>query len=57
MAGYLDLLSRIASKWQSGREAAGALNLESTEVQFEFEEQSLQDMKPKQHLGIHCLRI
>jgi len=49
----LDLLSRIASKWQSGREAAGALNLESTEVQFEFEEQSLQDMKPKQHLEIH----
>ena len=43
----------MASGWHAGREAQGALNLESTEVQFEFEEQSLQNIRPKAHLAIH----
>jgi len=49
----LELLSNIASKWQSSRQVNGALNLESTEVQFEFQEHSLESIKPKQHLEIH----
>ena len=49
----LTLLSSIARKWQTGRQAEGALNLESTEVQFEFEEKSMTDIRPKDHLEIH----
>lgn len=47
------LLSRIAQKIQDNREKDGALQLESTEVQFEFQESSLDDIKPKEHLKIH----
>ena len=33
----LVLLSKIASRWESSRQEKGALNLESSEVQFEFQ--------------------
>ena len=46
-------LSTIAKKWQNTRLKEGALNLESTEVQFEFEEKSLTNIKPKEHLEVH----
>ena len=49
----LELLTEVTSQWQHNRESAGALNLESTEVQFEFKESSLDGMKPKAHLAIH----
>ena len=49
----LDWLSVIAKKWQTSRQREGALNLESTEVQFEFEEKSMKELKPKEHLEIH----
>ena len=53
MKEALDHLSVIAKKWQNTRQKEGALNLESTEVQFEFEEKSMKDLKPKEHLEIH----
>jgi len=46
-------LSTIAKKWQNTRLKEGALNLESTEVQFEFEEKSMTNIKPKEHLEVH----
>jgi len=49
----LTYLSTIAKKWQNTRLKEGALNLESTEVQFEFEEKSMTNIKPKEHLAIH----
>ncbi|XP_023335142.1 DIS3-like exonuclease 1 [Eurytemora carolleeae] len=49
----LVLLSKIASRWESSRQEKGALNLESSEVQFEFQESSLESIKPKEHLEIH----
>ena len=49
----LDLLSRVAKVIQTQREKEGALRLESTEVTFEFERTSLEDIKPKQHLAVH----
>ena len=53
----LVLLSRVARRVQTNREKDGALNLESTEVQFEFESTSLTNIKPKEHLAVHetCL--
>merc|ERR1719348_2029732 len=53
MKEALNYLSVIAKKWQNSRQREGALNLESTEVQFEFEEKSMKDLKPKEHLEIH----
>ena len=53
MKTALDNLSVIAKKWQSSRQREGALNLESTEVQFEFEEKNMKELKPKEHLEIH----
>ena len=49
----LTYLSTIAKKWQNTRQKEGALNLESTEVQFEFEQKSMTNIKPKEHLAIH----
>jgi len=49
----LILLSKVARKVQTNREKEGALNLESTEVQFEFEASSLTNIKPKEHLAVH----
>ena len=50
--------SILVSNWlicslQNSRQREGALNLESTEVQFEFEEKSMKELKPKEHLEIH----
>merc|ERR1719282_2111910 len=53
MKEALNNLSVIAKKWQNSRQKEGALNLESTEVQFEFEEKNMKDLKPKEHLEIH----
>ena len=53
MKEALNFLSVIAKKWQNSRQKEGALNLESTEVQFEFEEKNMKDLKPKEHLEIH----
>lgn len=53
MKEALNYLSVIAKKWQNSRQKEGALNLESTEVQFEFEEKNMKDLKPKEHLEIH----
>ena len=53
MKEALNYLSVIAKKWQNSRQREGALNLESTEVQFEFEEKNMKDLKPKEHLEIH----
>ena len=47
MKTALDNLSVIAKKWQSSRQREGALNLESTEVQFEFEEKNMKELKPR----------
>ena len=48
------LLTNIAKKIQDFREEGGALKLDSgSEVQFEFEESSIEQIKPKSHLGIH----
>lgn len=47
------LLSKIAKTIQDDREREGALRLESSEVQFEFEATDLNDIKPKQHLAVH----
>ena len=49
----LNHLSVIARKWQNTRQREGALNLESTEVQFEFDQKNMKDLKPKEHLDIH----
>ena len=49
----LTILSKVARKWQGTRQKEGALNLESTEVQFEFEERNVDSIKPKEHLEIH----
>ena len=38
---------------QNSRQREGALNLESTEVQFEFEEKNMKELRPKEHLEIH----
>ena len=53
MKTALDHLSIIAKKWQNSRQKEGALNLESSEVQFEFEEKNTKELKPKAHLEIH----
>ena len=53
MKTALDNLSVIAKKWQNSRQKEGALNLESSEVQFEFEEKNTKELKPKEHLEIH----
>ena len=53
MKESLTYLSTIAKKWQNTRQKEGALNLESTEVQFEFDEKSMTNIKPKEHLEIH----
>ena len=48
------LLSKTAKKIQDFREQGGALKLESgSEVQFEFEESSVDQIKPKSHLAVH----
>lgn len=49
----LVLLSRVTRRWQENRQEEGALNLESTEVQFEFEEAEVDSIRPKEHLEIH----
>lgn len=49
----LVLLATVSRKWQGTRQKEGALNLESTEVQFEFEERKVDSIKPKEHLEIH----
>ena len=53
LQGALTTLSKVARKWQGSRQKEGALNLESTEVQFEFEERNVDSIKPKEHLEIH----
>ena len=53
MKEALTWLSVIAKKWQNSRQREGALNLESTEVQFEFEEKNMKELRPKEHLEIH----
>ena len=48
------LLTKVAKKIQDFREEGGALKLESgSEVQFEFEESSVDQIKAKSHLGVH----
>ena len=48
------LLSKSAKKIQDFREQGGALKLESgSEVQFEFEESSVDQIKPKSNLAVH----
>ena len=48
------LLTNVAKKIQDFREEGGALKLESgSEVQFEFEESSIEQIKAKSHLEIH----
>ena len=49
----LELLSAVARSIQTRREKEGALRLESSEVTFEFQQSSLEDIKPKQHLAVH----
>jgi DIS3-like exonuclease 1 len=53
VAEALELLSGVARAWQGARQREGALNLESTEVQFEFEERKVDSIRPKAHLEIH----
>ena len=43
----------MAAHLQNSRQREGALNLESTEVQFEFEEKNMKELRPKEHLEIH----
>ena len=50
---YYDKTFLMYTNMQDNREKDGALQLESTEVQFEFHESSLDDIKPKAHLKIH----
>ena len=49
----LELLSAVAKSIQTRREKEGALRLESSEVTFEFQKSSLEDIKPKQQLAVH----
>ena len=50
----LMLLTKVAKKIQDYREEGGALKLESgSEVQFEFEESNVDQIKPKSHLAVH----
>ena len=51
---HLLLLSKTAKKIQNFREEGGALKLESgSEVQFEFEQSSVDKIKPKLDLAVH----
>ena len=45
--------STIAKKWKNTRLKEGDLNLESTEIQLKFEEKSMTNIKPKEHIEIH----
>ena len=50
----LTLLTKVAKIIQDFREEGGALKLESgSEVQFEFEESNVDQIKPKSHLAVH----
>ena len=45
--------STIAKKWKNTRLKEGDLNLESTEIQLKFEEKSMTNINPKEHIEIH----
>ena len=48
------LLTKVAKKIQDNRESDGALKLESgSEVQFEFDRSTIENIKPKEHLAVH----
>lgn len=50
----LILLTKVAKTIQDFREEGGALKLESgSEVQFEFEESNVDQIRPKSHLAVH----